>query len=364
MLTLSLVTFALACLPLLITTLNFATMRVVRDRSYPPIQVPVSVLIPMRNEERNARACLEAASASVGLADLSISVLDDNSTDRTGEIAQSIPGIRVLSGKPLEAGWLGKNFAAHQLSESSTGEYLVFIDADVRLHPQAINSAITLMDSLGWSYISPYPRQIAKSLIEKLMQPLLQWSFMSSLPLRLAERFHHESMVVANGQFLIIKRDAYVAAGGHAAIRASVLDDLELARTLTRHGFYGGVADGSEVANCRMYTNRAELFEGYRKSLWTAFGGALGASGVAVFLAITGVLPLILCATSQPFFLAAYLAIVVSRILAGIKSRSSIRYSPVHALSIVLFIYLLATSFWQHANGQLTWRGRKITTHG
>ena len=339
-------------------------MRVVRDRSYPSIQAPVSVLIPMRNEERNARACLEAASASEGLADLSITVLDDNSTDRTGEIVKSITGIHVLSGKPLATGWLGKNFAAHQLAESTTGEYLVFIDADVRLHPQAINSAITLMNSLGWSYISPYPRQIAKSLIEKLMQPLLQWSFMSSLPLRLAERFHRESMVVANGQFLIVKRDAYLASGGHAAIRQSVLDDLELARTLTRHGFYGGVADGSEVASCRMYTNWNELFEGYRKSLWTAFGGALGALGVAVFLAITGVLPLILCTTSRLYFLAAYLVTVVSRILAGFKSRSSIRYSPVHALSIALFIYLLATSFWQRANGQLTWRGRKITTHG
>jgi len=131
------------------------------------------------------------------------------------------------------------------------------------------------MKSLQWEFVSPYPRQIAKTWIERLIQPLLQWSWLSSVPLRLAQRFRISSMTIANGQFFIVKRSAYEKVGGHASIKGEVLDDLRLARLLINHGFSGGVAEGSQVAECRMYETTSSLVQGYTKSLWNAFGGFL-----------------------------------------------------------------------------------------
>ena len=372
--------FALCALPLLLTALNALTMVVIRPNRRnlasnanlaDEQSEPIAVLVPMRNEERNVAGLLDSLLATEGCSKLAIIVLDDNSTDQSAELLAAhlrdhqarTPSLNVITGSELPAHWLGKNYACHQLAQSPTAvasTYLVFVDADVRLSPQAISRSIAQMERRGWDFISPYPRQIADSFIEKLIQPLLQWSFMSSLPLRLASILRFESMVVANGQFLIVRNTAYRQAGGHQAIATKVLDDIELARLLTRAGFRGGVADGSQIASCHMYNNRSELFEGYRKSLWKAFGSPLAGTFVALFLLATGLLPLLLAATGSVIFLGAYLLVVASRIIAALRTRSSIPSAALHFVSISIFTFLLWTSWQRKVNGQLTWRGRKI----
>jgi len=240
---------------------------------------------------------------------------------------------------------------------------LVFVDADVRIGPSAIAAAITQMKKYRWDFISPYPKQLALTLSEKCVQPLLQWSFMSALPLRLAHRSASPAMAVANGQFFIVTRSAYDRAGGHHAIKSEVLDDLELARALLRSGAMGGVADGSSVATCRMYENRALLFEGYRKSLWRAFPHPIIALFANAYLAATAILPLLLIVFSPShwrLYLAAYGCVVASRVITALKTRANPLYALWHFISIALFNYLVATSWIGKSRGQLTWRGRKI----
>jgi hypothetical protein len=227
------------------------------------------------------------------------------------------------------------------------------MDADVRLHPYAIASAITKMNKFGWDFISPYPKQIAGSFLEKLIQPLLQWSWLASVPLRIAEKFPNRSMTIANGQFFIVKRSAYEKSGGHAAIPGEVLDDLELARLLISHGFKGGVAEASSVASCRMYKSNSQLIDGYTKSLWKAFGGQFGTLIAIFLLYFTGVSPYLGIGAPASF-------IFLSRVLAAIKTRSNPAYAFLHPIAILILLYLIVLSSIRKSRGTLQWRGRAI----
>ncbi|HEY4899174.1 MAG TPA: glycosyltransferase, partial [Candidatus Nanopelagicaceae bacterium] len=287
-------------------------------------------------------------------------VLDDHSRDTTAELLKGYPEVRSISGTNLPDGWLGKNFACHQLVAHSTGSYLVFVDADVRLTERSVAAAITDMNSYGWDFISPYPRQIAMTFFERLIQPLLQWSWLVSIPLRFAEKRKFASMVIANGQFFIIKRQAYLDVGGHKVIRQDVLDDLALARLLVKQGFEGGVADGSEVSECRMYRNKSELFAGYTKSLWRAFGSPLGALVGSLLLVLSGVLPLLFAVAGYRTAWIGYFLILLSRYVVAIRTRSTLSTALLHPLAIVVLIYLIANSWYQKLTGQLVWRGRSL----
>jgi len=314
----------------------------------------------MRNEERNVSEVIAAVTTQEQISNNEIIVLDDNSTDSTKELLARYTNIRVLDGAELPQGWLGKNYACHQLVAHSSGELLVFLDADVRIAPQAIAAAIVSMESWGWDFISPYPRQDATTFVERLIQPLLQWSWLSSVPLRFAENTQFTSMVIANGQFFIVRKDAYLSSGGHKEIRSEVLDDLELARLLVKNGFKGGVANGSSIAQCRMYNSASELADGYTKSLWRAFGGVAGSIVVTLYLTLTGIAPLVLALSGFPIAWLGYFLIVGSRLIAGVKVKSTLSSALLHPLSIVVLLLLTIRSWIFKSRGTLTWRGRKV----
>jgi glycosyltransferase involved in cell wall biosynthesis len=345
--------FWLCAIALIITIANVINMRVVGLKGATSVSETIDILIPMRNEEENVEGCLKSVINSELLDSSQVFALDDGSTDSTAQLISQFK-VEKLTGTVLPVGWLGKVWACHNLAQSGSGTYLVFIDADVRLHPYAIASAITKMNKFGWDFISPYPRQIAGSFLEKLIQPLLQWSWLASVPLRMAERFPNRSMTIANGQFFIVKRSAYEKSGGHAAIPGEVLDDLELARLLISKGFKGGVADGSSVASCRMYKNNSQLIDGYTKSLWRAFGGQLGTVVAILLLFFTGISPYLGIGAPALF-------IFLSRVIAAIKTRSNPAYAFLHPISIVLLLYLITLSSIRKSRGTLTWRGRELS---
>ncbi|MEJ0014698.1 MAG: glycosyltransferase [Actinomycetota bacterium] len=353
-------TLVLPSIALLFSIFNSLTMRVVRNSDAKQVEESVSVLIPMRNEEQNVDGILNSVLNTALLSQIEIVVLNDHSTDSTESLLEKYPEVRSIHGVELPEDWLGKNFACHQLVAHSNGAYLVFIDADVRLTEHSLAAAITDMNSYGWDFISPYPRQLAATFFERLIQPLLQWSWLASIPLRFAERQKFSSMVVANGQFFIVKRQAYLEVGGHKTIRHEVLDDLELARLLVKHGFKGSVTDGSEVAECRMYLNHTELFAGYSKSLWRAFGSPAGAVVASTLLFISGVLPFFLGLAGSRIAWIAYFLIVLSRYIAAIRTRSTPSTALLHPLAIIVLIYLIALSWYKKVTGQLLWRGRSV----
>ena len=316
----------------------------------------------MRNERDNVKELLESLSSQSLLENFDILALDDESVDETLSLleATQLPNLRILKGKPLQPGWLGKNFACHQLANATDARYLVFVDADVRLEPEAVAAAISKMNEWGWDFISPYPKQIARSLIERLVQPLLQWSWFASVPLRFAEKFRLPSMAVANGQFLIVKRSAYVAVGGHEAIKGEVIDDVELSRSLIRAKFKGFVAEGSQISQCRMYKSGQELIAGYAKSQWRAFGNLLGAVLAVLILFLSSVLPAIFALQGIRWAVMGYLAVTTSRMLVALRTGTSILTAPLHPLSALIWIGLIKYSWIQKWRGKLVWKARAV----
>lgn len=341
------------------TIINSLTMRVARNRPSSTFSHQVSVLVPMRNEERNVDGLVSSIQASTGLAHWEFLVLNDASVDST-QVLLDEHNVKTLKGKPLPPDWLGKPWACAQLAESASGRYLVFVDADVRLNKHAISSAIEYMNHLGWDFMSPHPRQIAITFLERLFQPLLQWSWLASVPLRVAERFGVPSMTIANGQFFIVKKTAYEAIGGHASIRKEVLDDLQLARSLIRGGFKGGVAEASELAQTRMYNSARELVDGYTKSLWTAFGGFAGTLLTVTLLVTTQIAPFALGIAGYSIGWFAYFLSAASHAIAAFRTKSTPSNIFLHPLSTFLLIVLIIESFRRKYTGRLVWRDRMV----
>ena len=344
------------------TVLNLLTARTVRNSTSATTDSSVALLIPMRNEAMNVEAVVTSAIQQEGISDFSILVLDDQSTDETYAMLskQSDPRIKVFQGEDLPEGWLGKNFAAHQIAQQTDADFLVFIDADVRLSSRSIASSIAMMEDLKLDFLSPYPRQIAISWLERLVQPLLQWSWFVSVPLRIAEKFPRTSMAVANGQFFIVRSAAYRKSGGHEAIKSEVLDDIELARSLIRHGYKGTVADGSDVAQCRMYQSPRELIAGYAKSQWRAFGNIAGASLMALILITTSITPLVAGLLGSPWGWIGFFAVVATRLAVAAKTNSVISSSWLHPFSALAWIALIKYSWIQKLRGALVWKDRKV----
>ncbi|MCW2605618.1 MAG: hypothetical protein JWO60_311 [Frankiales bacterium] len=306
----------------------------------------VSVLLPLRDEAHRVRPCLQALLAQTGV-DVELLVLDDGSTDGTADVVRAL-GVEPLRGAPLPPGWLGKPHACQQLADAATGEVLVFVDADVVLAPHAVAATVALLDDADLDLVSPYPRQEAPG-ATRLVQPLLQWSWLTFLPLRLAERSPRPSLSAANGQLLAVRREVYDRAGGHAAVRGAVVDDVELLRAVKRAGGTGGVVDGTALASTRMYDTWDELVEGYTKSLHTA---PLAATLLPVLLYVVPVLR-----GDWPAVAAGMAGRAVT------SRRTGSRVWPdalAHPVSVALLGWLSVRSRLRARRGALVWKGRPV----
>jgi glycosyltransferase involved in cell wall biosynthesis len=323
---------------------------------------PVSLLVPMRDEAAHAERCVRALLAQRGLADVELLVYDDRSSDGTADIVRRTGGERVdvHTGPPPEAGRLGKPLACARLATAARGTVLVFVDADVVVAPDGVARAVALLRSARLQFVAPYPRQLAGSVLERLVQPLLQWSWLTFLQLRVAERSRSPSLAAANGQFLVVDAAAYGASGGHNRVLGDVLDDIALARLLRTHGARGGFVDGTAIATCRMYDGPRALVDGYAKSLWRAFGSGGAAAALLVLLLAVFVAPWALVALT-PWAWPAAVAGPLSRAVAA--ARTGGRVVPdtlLHPLSVVAFAALVVVSFRRRGRGPITWKGRAI----
>jgi glycosyltransferase involved in cell wall biosynthesis len=350
--------FFAAFILLALAIANFFTIR--RPSAATERSESVTVLIPVRNEAENIADLVLSLQTQKFLAQLEIIFINDSSTDETlNKLQDAINGgaqIKVINAPSLPSGWMGKPWALQQGYLQAKGEIVVTLDADVRLTPTAISQAITMLGER--SFISPYPKQIAKTFAERLIQPLLQWSWMSTVPLRIAEKSSRTSLAVANGQFFVVRKSALSKINGFTAIASEVLDDIELARALIKSGARGGVADGSAIAQTRMYKNFSEVRAGYGKSLWKAFGSKSGSAGAIIFLFATGIAPIFSWFGGNPLGILAYGFIVITRALSAYRSRGRALDSLLHPISCAILIYLIIYS-WR-ARGVVAWKGRTL----
>ena len=345
---------------LVITILN--VFSIITPRTGGQILKKVSVLVPLRNEEENAVAIIETLAAQENLTEVEFLILDDNSTDKTFELITSAAGsdsrIKIMQGSVLPQGWLGKPWALEQLSQSAQGEILICIDADVRLASTGIAAAVDSMHENSLDFFSPYPSQVARTFSERMIQPLLQWSWLSSVPLAIAKRSSNPSFAVANGQFFAVTKAALEQSGGYTTIKSEVLDDMQMARVLLRNKFKGTVGNGALIAQCHMYSSWSELRNGYAKSLWKGFGGVFGSIIAIALLVLTGIIPIISAAMGSPLGWFAFEAVLVSRLISAKITRANLFDSLLHPISSALLIYLIIYSWLMR--GRIQWKGRTV----
>jgi hypothetical protein len=230
----------------------------------------------------------------------------------------------------------------------------------VVLSPHAVAAAVALLP--GRDLLTAYPRIVADSVAERLVQPLLQWSWLTFLPLRAMERSSRPSLAAAGGQFLVVTRAAYQRSGGHAAVRGQVLEDVALARAVKRSGGRIALADGSSLASCRMYGGWSSLVDGYSKSLWAAFGPPVAGLSVALALLLVYVLPLALVLVGFVWAgLTGYLLGVLGRVLTGRATGARVWPDALaHPVSILLLTWLLLRSY--AIGRRVRWKGRPVAT--
>lgn len=361
------------------TAVNLRHLRRPNPRTASNSRERVSVLIPARDEAATIGAAVRSVRdqqvATSGV-DIEVIVLDDGSQDdtdaRAREAADDDPRVRVITApdEPPPSGWLGKPWACARLAQESNGSILVFMDADVELAPDAVVSLVDEMRAAGLQMAAPYPRQEADGLLPRLVQPLVTWSWIATMPLRWAERSTRPSLSAANGQVLAMDAAAYRSVGGHASVASNVIEDVGLMRAFKRAGYRTATVDGSHLARCRMYSSATEVVDGYGKSLWAAFNGPAGSIGVNTLLLTAYVVPAVAAVTGRrPSTRAVgalgYAAGVASRALVARRTGEPVLPDTLaHPASIMAFAALNVISWARHLRGTNTWKGRPVSRVG
>jgi chlorobactene glucosyltransferase len=259
---------------LIIALGNMRYLRRLYSYPAPPTWPRCSVLVPARNEELNIGRCIKSL-LDQDYPDFQVIVLDDNSTDQTWQILQELavkyPGLTLLKGTPLPDDWLGKHWACSQLAQAADGELLVFVDADTYHEPGMLRGAAAAMLNERAALISALPRQIIISWSEMLSIPAFYLGMLCGVPLELTRLQRNPLLFAVLGQFLVFRRDAYDAAGGYAAVRNNVVDDIAIGRRVHAMGLKYKLLDGGGLVSCRMYRNFDQVWKGLTKSTFATF---------------------------------------------------------------------------------------------
>ena len=245
-------------------------------RDYPPqASGPlVSVIIPARNEALNIATCVRSVLGTT-YDPVEIVVVDDRSTDGTGEIVERLAQapeargrVRLVRGATLPAGWFGKQWALVQGYRVARGELLLFIDADTWHEPELIPRAVRALAAERVDLVTVLSRQEVVTFWERLVQPHVLLALASRVgDVRRINRTRTEWDAIANGQFILTSRPTYERAGTHEAVRDTVIDDLALAQAYVRQGLDIFLVHGPEYMSTRMYRDLAGIIEGWSKNL-------------------------------------------------------------------------------------------------
>lgn len=332
--------------------------------------ISVSVLIPARNEAAVIAETVRSLLVQ-DTAQMEVILLDDGSMDGTGDLArQAAAGdgrIRVIGGQPLPDGWLGKNWACHQLSEQATGEFLIFTDADVRWSKGAISALVALAAEKRADLLTAWSTQETVTWGERLIVPLMALVILGYLPGPLVHHTPLSAFAAANGQCLAFRRAAYQRIGGHAAVRSSIIEDISMARLIKRAGLRLWMADGNGLIRCRMYRNWREVRDGYGKNILAGYGGRVSLLLLAtVFHWLIFLAPLlwaIFGGIDRGWALALLGIGIGLRALTAAVTRQRVLDALLMPVSCLLMTVIAARAIeWQWRYGGPRWKDRTIQT--
>ncbi len=326
----------------------------------------VSVIVPARNEERSLGRCLESLLAQQGL-EFEVLVVDDDSSDRTRDIAESFAGVKVLAARPLPPGWSGKSNAILTAVEQARGEWLLFTDADTAHLPGSLKRSLEEARAAGAAMLSYSPSQEVRGFFESAVMPVVFAELAATYrPKEVSDP--RSPAAAANGQYILIAREAYETVGGHAAIASALLEDVELARAVKRAGQRIVFRYGGDAVRTRMYRGFRELAEGWTKNLALLFRrpGRLAVARLVEFLVIAAAAALAVLAGRAGTSVAAAAAggVAVGAYAAFLRRIRQAHFGLGPTLlalfGLPIFSYLLLRSrLYSRGRGTVTWKGRE-----
>ena len=339
-------------------------------------ELELSVIVPARNEEDCLGACLTSLVAQsdefflLGR-DWELLVVDDGSMDRTRAIAESFPGVTVVDPAKLETGWTGKANACWTAAQQARGQWLLFTDADTVHELGNLRRAIHEAEKYSVGVLSYSPKQLVSGLWQRALMPLIFCELALAYP---PEKVSNPELRIAaaNGQFLLAKREAYKAIGGHAAVKGEILEDVELAFLAKRRKVGLRFRYAADALSTRMYRSVGAMIEGWTKNLALLFGNCLILAMWRV-LDITLLIGLPVLAwlywsysvLHVPFFTAGWLLMLVWlrnlwRFYARVaKSNFPAMECAISPLALPLFVVLLYSSWFQNkVQHRVGWKGR------
>lgn len=366
-------TYLLILLPVFalgMTLLNLVTWpRRGLERGASQPQASVSVLIPARDEAHTIEACLRSVLAST-LQATEVLVYDDGSTDGTAQCVRRVqcehPRVRLISGRDLPSGWVGKPHACHRLAEQAQGSYYLFIDADTRLAPRAIEEIVTMHARYGADVLTAVPRQRMDSFAERLVMPLLHLTYTSWFPLVLTYLSRDPRFLAANGQLLSVRSEAYSSMSGFAAVRDEVVDDMAFCRRAKERGLKVVFADGHHLSTCRMYDGMAGIWSGFSKNLYLGLGAQpLALLTVVLLYLATFVAPWAALGAglwgAEQWLLPGLIAVganIVQRLAHILRHAHPLSGFILTPLAALVFVAIAINSWRWTRNGTVRWRGR------
>ena len=358
---------------LILFGVNYLTIpRLSRERAAGPGAPLLSIVVPARNEERAIGRGVSSLLAQT-YPRLEVIVVDDRSTDRTGEILRGLPSdarLRIVVGEDPPAGWLGKPHALFQGAAVARGELLLFVDADVRYHPEAASQAVGFLERRRADFVGLLPKLEAETFWEEVLMPNLLCAVYFG-PGFLANFDRPRSIAGGSGAGNLVRRSVYDAIGGHELLQASVIDDLHLAVAAKRAGFRARVVSAQDRVAVRMYNGFREVWDGFTKNVAFSVSGVLGIAVLLLLLLSTGaaLLPLAvlvaalfgapISSTDVVLAVAAIAYVVLARTLLALSQGSSVWPAVTHPLMAAVWAALLARSLYQrYVRRSIVWRGR------
>ncbi len=306
--------------------------------------------------------------------DLEVVVVDDRSTDGTGAIlarlAAEDPRLSVVRGVDPPPGWLGKPHALFQGAERASGELLLFADADVRYDPGALSAAVAMLERERLDLLALFPKLEMEGFWENVLMPYLAVSYFFG-PAFWVNSDAQRRFAAGGGAGMLVRASAYRAAGGHEALRSSVIDDIGLAVRVRRAGGRCRMAMADHQVRLRMYRGFRQVFDGFTKNMAFVFEGGLGlflaVSTFFTFLAWS--LPAAVLAAAalgagvprRDVTLAAvsFLLTVVARAALGAYLKYPLWTSVTQPFTAAVWAAITARSLtWRFLHRRVRWRGR------
>ncbi|WP_282019278.1 glycosyltransferase [Planomicrobium okeanokoites] len=327
----------------------------------------LSVLVPMRNEERNVKSLVASLKNST-YPNIEFIILNDQSTDRTQQLLETETGgdsrFTLLQGVELTAGWVGKVHACHQLQKAAAGELLMFVDADINFKPEAFEQSIALMQQKKAKSLSGFPAFEVAPFLSKLLVPMQHFVVFFHLPLGLANYASFPAATAAHGAWMLFDRKTYDEIGGHHSVHNSLVEDVHISREIKKAGHRMLLANITESVSSKMYDTNKEVWEGFLKNSYTGIGrSSVMAVLLTLFYVLFYVIPFALAVIGifmlKPLFVIPYLLICLQQLYVMLRTRQNPLLAILMPFQAGAMIAVLLHAMQKSRSRQsYSWKGR------